>query len=230
MRITVEVWRIDLVNAPPPSAADLDALSVDERARHARYLVAEPARAFATTRIALRRLLGRRLGRSAAAVQIEADVHGKPAVLGVSQPFFNVSHCSTCALIAFCDVAQVGIDVESSTALAFEAPVAASTCSSRELAWLHTHRSLADVTLTRLWSRKEAVLKAPGVGLTHPMFELDLGVPDSTEGVLETPDLGRVAWRDLALPPTEVGTVAVLTTDTTAISVTMRPYVSRHDR
>ncbi len=230
MRVAVEVWRIDLATAPPMSAADLEELSVDERARHARYLVAEPARVFATTRIALRRLLGQRLGRPAAAVQIEAGVRGKPALVGASQPFFNVSHGPGSALIALCEVAQVGIDVEGRTALAFDSPVAASICTATEMAWIRLNRASADITIARLWNRKEAVLKAAGLGLGQPMSELDLGVPDATAGICEASDLDRIAWKDLALPHTEVGAVAVLSDDASAITVAVRPYLSRHDR
>jgi 4'-phosphopantetheinyl transferase len=226
VRIAVEVWCIDLVDAPPPSASGLDMLSADERARHARYLVAEPARIFATTRIALRRLLGRRLGQQAAAVRIEADSRGKPVVVDEPQAFFNVSHGSSCALIAFCDVSPVGVDVEKRTALAFEGPMAASICAPAERAWMQANAAFADVALTRLWIRKEAVLKASGIGLTRPVSELDLGIPAATEGILAAPHLGRVAWRDLALTQAALGAVAVRSDDASVIDVTQRSYAA----
>ena len=97
------------------------------------------------------------------------------------------------------------------------------------MAWLQAHRASADVTIARVWCRKEAVLKACGRGLTWPMTELDLGIPGATEGLCEVPHLGRMAWRDLVLPFGELGAVAVCSNDATGITTVVRPYVARQD-
>ncbi len=221
MRVAVEIWFIDLVAAPPPSMTDLDLLSTEEHARHGRYLVAEPARVFATTRIALRRLLAVRLGCSAGALQIRSDVNGKPFVVGAARPFFNVSHGDTHALIAFCESSPVGVDVERRGAAPRETHFAAAVCAATELAWWHEHDPRDGDTLVRLWTRKEAVLKAQGIGLLRPLSEIDLGDPVATEGLHVTANAVRARWCDLALPRAAIGAVAVIAGEASAIDVTI---------
>lgn len=210
MRVAVEVWHIDLVDAPPPSASELDLLSAGERARHARYLVAEPARIFATTRIALRHLLALRLGQAPAAVRIEVDARGKPFAVDAPAAFFNVSHGSDCALVAFCDVAAVGVDVEKHTAVAMDGLIASVICAPAEISWLQANAAFSAEILTRLWTRKEAALKACGTGLISPVSKLDFGIPTATDGTVVSPELARIVWRDLQLKRGQSGAVALL--------------------
>ena len=223
MRVAVETWCVDLVDLPPPSGLDLCLLSDDERARHAGFLIPEPARIFATTRIALRRLLGRRLGRRPEELRLEVDVRGKPRVADAPSAFFNVSHGPTLALIAFCDDAPVGIDVEPHAALVFDASLAAIVCTPSEAAWLRAGAATADAQLTRLWTRKEAALKACGAGLILPMADLELSTPFAGRGAAAVAGAGRIVWCDLALPPGAVGAVAAVS-EAAAIDVALRSY------
>ena len=224
MRVAVDVWQIDLAEAAPPSAVDLEILSAEELARHARYLVAEPARIFATTRIALRRLLALRSGRKPSELLIDTGAHGKPFCSGASPLFFNVSHCATTALIALCDAAPVGIDVDAPTAIPAESPMEASICTTAERAWIRCGEAPAGVALARLWIRKEAVLKACGTGLTQPMSSFDLGDPNAMSGLVVEPSMGRVVWRDLALTAQEFASIALHDGKATSIDVVHGGY------
>ena len=226
MRIAVDVWCLDLAAAPAPLSADLASLSEDERARHAGYLVAGAALRFATARIALRRLLSRRQGCSPAQVQIATGEHGKPFAVGAPQLFFNVSHSDDLALIAFCDGFPVGVDVESGGWMLREAHFAATVCSTSELAWWRRNETIDASALLRLWVRKEAVLKARGVGLSHPVSDLDLGDPAESTGVHVGGVGSRVSWRDLALPRAAIGAVGIVTDLASAIDVTLRSGAS----
>ena len=223
MQVAVETWCVDLVDLPPPSAPDLCLLSDEERVRHAGFLIPEPARIFATTRIALRRLLAWRLGRRPEDVRLEVDARGKPRVADAPSAFFNVSHGPTLALIAFCDDAPVGVDVEPRAALVFDASLAAMVCTPLESARLRADAATADEELTRLWTRKEAALKACGTGLVLPMAELALSMACAGRGTAAVPGAGRIVWCDLALPPGEVGAVAVMS-EAAAIDVALRSY------
>lgn len=222
MRATVDVWTIDLANLPAPTRGDLALLSEDERARHARYLAPEAARIFATTRIALRRLLARRLELEASRVRIAVDRGGRPIVPEAPRTFFNVSHCATLALIAFCDAAPVGIDVEASRALMLEDPLAALLCTPSELAWMRADPARANAVLAGLWTRKEAVLKAAGIGVFAGLAQLELGDPTAKAGIAVLPGHGRVAWCDLPCAPGTVAAVAVHGDDVGRIDVASR--------
>ena len=128
VEVGASTWRA----AAPPAEADLALLDTDERRRHHGYLAAEPARIFATTRIALRRLLGARTGRPPAAVRLAQDVHGKPFAPDCAGFSFNVSHCSKEALIAFSDTGSVGVDIETPSAATPSEAFVAMVCSDAE--------------------------------------------------------------------------------------------------
>jgi 4'-phosphopantetheinyl transferase superfamily len=90
------------------------------------------------------------------------DANGKPQLIGAAV-HFNVSHSGELALVAVSD-APVGVDIEQQRAIAD--PVA----FARRL-----HFETADPReLMRLWCRKEAWLKARGIGLAGVTEHMDL--------------------------------------------------------
>ena len=222
MRVAVDVWCIDLVDAPPPSTADLELLTAQERARHERFLAAEPARIFATTRLALRRLLAQRLGCRSGDLRIEVDARGKPFLQSMPALHFNVSHAATGALIAFCERSPVGIDVEGRALLEASPHLRNAIASPGEAAWLRENGAVADAALARLWSRKEAALKAIGAGLTVSMSSFDLGDPAATSGTVVGREMPRTLWQDLGVPVAPVAAVAVVDADATQVDLAVR--------
>ena len=103
--------------------------------------------------------------------------HGKPYIEG--GPFFSISHCKEAIAVAL-DDQPIGIDVESIRR--FDPELVTRTMNDSEQALIaasdHPERAF-----TRLWTQKEAVLKAEGTGiisfdqlrsaLDHPSYTLD---------------------------------------------------------
>lgn len=160
----VHLWRIDLERE-----RDLGSLSPDERETAARF--AEPAagRHRATARAALRILLGGYQGADPAALRIDVGPHGKP-FLAEPPPLsdgleFNLSHSGSDALVAVARM-TVGVDLERTVR---RTPVDERRLANRfftpaEVAAWQAGRK-TDAAFFRLWTRKEAVLKAHGGGL-----------------------------------------------------------------
>ncbi|MEO3972434.1 4'-phosphopantetheinyl transferase superfamily protein [Streptomyces sp. CAU 1734] len=155
-------------------------LNAEESARLDSFLRPAPREAYAVAHVALRRLLGERLGRSPEAVVLERDPcthcggpHGRPVVPG-NTVHFSLSHTGGMVLIALA-AAPVGVDVE---ALADDATITEITGQLHpreraELAALEAgERSSA---FTRCWTRKESVLKATGAGLNEGTAHLYVG-------------------------------------------------------
>jgi len=165
----VDVYRIDLEAAAPLEATCRGLLSADELQRADRFHQPRHRRQFAVTRGVLRALLARRLGRSAVGLRFVDGPHGKPA-LADTQPLrleFNVAHSHGLALVALSVEHAVGVDVErirpevdlDGIAGRFFAPL-----ERDELAAVAPGRR-ADAFFA-CWSRKEAVLKAVGTGIS----------------------------------------------------------------
>jgi len=99
---------------------------------------------------------------------LEYGPHGKPAIVGHSEIYFNLSHCRQAVACVVSD-RPVGVDVESIGR--YKDSVARYTMNDRELAAIVSDPR-PDVAFTRLWTMKEAVLKMTGEGISNDMKDV----------------------------------------------------------
>jgi len=185
----VDVVRVDLAHAPDLSARAREALGAtldaDERRRAERLFAADQAR-FLVAHEALRRLLGERIGCEPEEVRFRRGPFGKPALEGGSAAAslcFNMSHSCALALFAVAG-AEVGVDVEDVAPGVDEIEVGRTVFSGRELRSLEAMNpgSARRGAFYALWTRKEALLKGLGAGLSRDPVGLDLGLGREGEG------------------------------------------------
>jgi 4'-phosphopantetheinyl transferase len=150
----------------------------------------------------MRQILGQYLGLTADRVSLVAESSGKPRLADNSLLCFNLSHSADLALLAVAGGLEVGIDVE---AVRFDLPV--EGLAARFFTAGERERLLAmDAVETRRtffqwWSRKEAVLKADGIGIAGGLDRLDIsGCPPE---LVRFPPDGDRWWRveDLQAAP-----------------------------
>jgi 4'-phosphopantetheinyl transferase len=191
-------------------------LSEDERARASRFTFDRDARRFKVARSALRTLLGGYLGLAPGGVAFTYQAHGKPALDGIRTALgFNLSHSGEVAVVAAGWDRAVGVDVELCRPLPDLAALAARSFAPRERAVLdalpETERPAA---FFRCWTRKEAFIKATGLGLAQPLdgFVVSLA-PDEPACFLDIegdPDaLARWTLHDLQPPDGYAGALVV---------------------
>ena len=141
-----------------------------EQARAARFVVAAVKRRFVLSHAALRLTLARRVGGDARDIRYGAIANGKPCLLrrpGCGHVEFNMSHSGDRVLIALSDDRPVGVDVEALRPIDRLRGLAEKICSGPELAVLDGHPADdASAFLLRLWTCKEAIVKATGLGLS----------------------------------------------------------------
>lgn len=90
---------------------------------------------------------------------------------------FNLSHCATRVVCVVSEEIVCGIDVEPATRFGSDEGIIADCLSPAELAWLQSLERLPRVlAFQKLWTLKEAIAKAVGLGLALPFAELDLDV------------------------------------------------------
>jgi 4'-phosphopantetheinyl transferase len=155
-------------------APDLAVLTAEELDRGAGFVAESARRQFLVARSALRHILAAELACDPRSLRIAQGEHGKPYLPDHRSLAFNVSHCASHAIIAVAD-AEVGIDIETTRVLedldglidqtltdAEREAVGDGSLSARSLAFL------------RLWTAKEAVLKALGVGLSQPLRAIEV--------------------------------------------------------
>ncbi len=108
---------------------------------------------------------------------------------------FNLSHCRSRVAVALALRAEVGVDVEALDRTARLDPGIADACFAPDEA--ATLRAMGDEVLRReqfmrLWTLKEACIKATGRGLSQPLnaFSIDL---DRLS--VRSPQLAMIHWR-----------------------------------
>jgi len=198
----VHVWRVDLRGSADRCAAFDRYLSADERARRERFRCALDGRRWAEARGALRVLLGAYASVVPSHIVFDTGRFGKPVLRGSQVVLsFNVTHTGNVALIAVArGTGMVGIDAEmihpnvewSALSRRFFAPAEAE----------EIHSALPEQHLAAFfacWTRKEALVKALGVGLSMPLGTFRVSVlPNRPAEVLAVDDgdpLARTRWQ-----------------------------------
>lgn len=158
----------------------------DELARAARFAHAVDAARHLAGRALVRRVL-RSAHRRTTATAFCRTPHGKP-FCPEAETDFSISHSGMMVWTAFCREGAVGIDVEEERNLP-DLPDLAEQLHPRECAALR--RLPPDSMRTafyRCWTRKEAVLKALGTGLSQSLqsFRVSIG-PEDDDWILSLP-------------------------------------------
>jgi 4'-phosphopantetheinyl transferase len=204
----VEVWQCALTGADDPAMAAL--LSEEELSRAARFHFDRDRRRFVIARGALRTLLGRYLQRDPAGLRFELGANGKP-FLPDDAARFNVSHSGDVALVALSRRHECGIDVEQFRATPDLDAIAERFFSRQECDALRQFQGPLRIdAFFRCWTRKEAVVKATGIGLSLSLQSFD--VPVGPEPWSSVTTVGSDRWWLTGVPVPD-GYAAALAVD-----------------
>jgi 4'-phosphopantetheinyl transferase len=189
----IDVWRVCL-DSPELSKGDgCELLAPDEVARASRFHFEDDRRRFVKCRVALRRLLGRYLATSPAEIRFQYENHGKPEIAHPQDSRglrFNVSNSGGWALIAVGSGSAIGVDIEKIRPLPDLLDIARRFFSVREVqAILAFSEDKRQEAFFACWTRKEAFLKATGMGLSYPLSGFSVSV--DPEGPAELWELGE---------------------------------------
>lgn len=146
-------------------------LNAQESLRALRFFKAEDRERFIICRGALKQLLGRYLNSAPETIVIVADDRKKPFIKNDQCLHFNVSHSKKCIVFAISN-SNVGIDVEYISEKFNFHPVAQTCFTPAELNSLKESCN-ATYQFYKIWTRKEAFLKAIGKGINDDMNKSD---------------------------------------------------------
>ena len=172
----VHIWTASLDENAPLSGV----LDPEEAARAQRFHFEHDQRHFVAARGILRVLLARYLAAPPAGICFGYGPRGKPFIVSPATAVrFNLSHSHGRAMFVFAHDREVGVDLEAGARLKDDWPgIARRVFSAREQAELAAlpveHRRRA---FLNGWTRKEAYLKATGLGIVDGLqtIEVTLG-------------------------------------------------------
>ena len=214
----VHVWRASL-NAPLSDIAALKRLLSDEEvARAERFYFEKGRHGYIVTHGILRILLGSYLDVDPRQLRFQTNTYGKPFLENTAHNtrlHFNLSHAHELVVYAFTSIGEVGIDVEyTRTNVEYEA-LAKHFFSPYECAMLHDlPESMKREAFFNCWTRKEAYIKARGMGLSLPLNLFDVSLtPGEPAALLHIRDnaqeVTRWTFEAMTMPPEYAGALAV---------------------
>lgn len=198
----VDVWRVDTGFSLDELHRLEATLSDDEKERAARFHFTADRDRFIAAHGCLRDVLSRYLHGEPAQFDFSTNPHGKPA-LRDHQLEFNLSHSGDFALIAITRERKIGVDVERIRSGISAHVIAQQYFSKHEFAELQSlpveQRETAFFTC---WTRKEAYIKAQGLGLSLPLESFDVSLTPNEPAMLRAtrPDAQEASrWTLLSL-------------------------------
>jgi 4'-phosphopantetheinyl transferase len=219
----IHLWRAEL-NAP--SAADWSLLSPEEQQRAARFRFdlhrARFVRAHAITRL----ILASYTGIPPHQLQIEVNRFGKPFLANAVR--FNLSHSGGLMLLGVTAGLEIGVDVEIHAEDLDWRQIAANYFSPREIAIIEgpTQDGARQAEFYRLWTLKEAYLKASGQGLAGKLdqVEVQLG-PEGELTFLSLPggENEKHRWQVFVFKPASGASGAVVV-EKSQTAIRLLPY------
>lgn len=199
---SVSIIHVDLSPEKECEGEALAWLDEQEQARRQRFEHAGPRRRFSLCRAALRAVLCEELRCQNEQLAFRTSRFGKPYALVQDEPAsmsFNVSHSGNHGLVAYAPKGRLGVDIEERDAQRDLSLLIETVLGPEERTALALTQGQARTRLFfKLWTLKEAVLKALGEGFA--MDAASIRIPTAMlggkeSGVLRLPRLPEVTWR-----------------------------------
>lgn len=197
----VDLWWVDIARLPDAVEDQLALLNAAERARAERFALPALRQRYILAHGALRQILSTYLGQPPQDLQFTRGPWGKPELSG--HPLcFNLSYAGDLMLLAVTQKRALGVDLERIRPVPEMEDIAALWFSPLERdAWQRLRNEQKLYAFYRVWTRKEAFLKATGRGLSQPLASFSVALePDHPAALLHSPPELGDAWTLLDLP------------------------------
>lgn len=183
-------------------------LDVGEQARAARFRFADDRATYVLAHGLWRLALANTLGIDATSVPLKTTSRGKPELPGMGFAT-SLSHSGRWIAIAIGQAATLGIDIELSPPRMRMTELMSTICSPAELIELKNRpAAVLESGLLSLWTRKEALLKAFGVGLAEAPASFSARTMDLVVPPASAPTQVSCRVHELAFPAGVIGALA----------------------
>jgi 4'-phosphopantetheinyl transferase len=175
LKNTIHIWKITYSDFDNEESGFGKILSKQEISRADKFYFSIDKKRYLLTRALLKNILARITGADPQKLHFKFNEHGKPHLENFKHIYFNISHSADIGLIAVTDCAAIGIDVEE-----YRKRLQLQEISKRFFSRYETDvlSKLPDNqkmhAFFNCWTRKEAFIKALGLGLTLPLKHFDV--------------------------------------------------------
>ncbi len=167
----------------------LSLLSDEELLRAERYLLPEDKHRYIISKSVLKRLIIHFLTIENKHIRIGFTENGKPFLKDYPELHFNTSHSEDGFAIAFASGKEIGVDLEHRQRVLNIPALERFLFTNDELKLVHKlEHSRKQEVFIKSWTRKEALLKSGGEGLTKSMNSLEVSFIPNKQFSLKTED------------------------------------------
>ena len=151
----------------PDLNSSLSYLSENELKRFSQFKNENAKFTFLTSRYFLRKILSQKLSLSPESIIIDIASSGKPYLKDYPSFFFNISHTKDLILLGFAD-SPIGVDVEHINRIVEKDSIIKHFFSEKEQQTFFSQpENQRQLAFIKGWTRKEAILKATGEGISE---------------------------------------------------------------
>jgi 4'-phosphopantetheinyl transferase len=166
---SIIVWKIDLTDSRLHNENGLQILSSEEIKKADSFHFQTDRRRYVAAHFALRVILSHYTKKAPQKLEFTTNNFGKPSLIDADLKF-NLSHSAEIALVAVSENSEVGVDVESFDKKIEHLENISQMFSSDETNYLENcPQTSQNKEFFRVWTRKEAFVKAKGEGLSMPL-------------------------------------------------------------
>lgn len=172
----VHIWKILFTDFNDNTDIYTKVLSNDEILRADRFYFKIDRKRYIITRAVLKILLTRIMDVAPQKIILENRENGKPYLKKpLLKIYFNITHSANIGLIALTDIGDIGIDVELFRENFSTEKIARRFFSATEVEdFLNLPDKNKSLGFFNCWTRKEAFIKALGLGLKLPLKKFDV--------------------------------------------------------
>lgn len=164
-------------------------ITQEERERSARFTFKRDRQTYIAAHAVLRLVLKNFGGEALSSAPFAKGKYGKPYLASATDLHFNLSHSRDRIALAFYRDQELGVDVEWQNPDIDVQEVGSRVYSPAELDYVMSDASKAVARFYELWTRKEALIKKAGFGLSTPIDLRQISVlkqVPTLEGLPET--------------------------------------------
>ncbi len=167
----IHIWRVHIPSNIKVLDGYHDVLSETELSRAGEYQRVADRIRFIVSRVVLRKLLGHYTGLTPNQITINNDHYGKPYIANanITPIHFNLSHSGDLILLGF-STQPIGVDIEFINPDFPYDEVLNNYFSPKEIEFVN--RNSGRDAFYKLWTRKEAYLKAIGKGISDDLMKV----------------------------------------------------------
>lgn len=179
----IHLWVINYYDHVEQYLSYRELLLEDERRREEQFATDSLRKRFAISRGVLRRLLQFYLSKPNGDIEFLYGKQGKPSLADKSIDLeFNLSHSQDLIIYGFVREFPIGVDIEYINPNIFYHTLENSVLSVAERSRFgQLDQGQKIQAFYRAWTRKEALLKADGVGLSKPLEDVEVTFTDFEE-------------------------------------------------